>query len=593
MCTRFFHCSPPARRTHKAPGPKPRPQPELEPERDPGPLVADYVIVGVGSAGCVLANRLSAKHSVIGIEAGPDLTQTRPIVESAFAGIEFGLEENFLPVYLWQRTPTRNGALTPTADSIKIGCNLLRGPPGDEPVSAFETVGIYSTGRILGGGSSINGLQFVKGSPGLFSAWAEATGDPRWGPERAYHNYRQIENYLGLEANPRVHGHKGPVEIRQAPVHVTAVASKVVDAVVAAGFPRIPFDDYNNPATPIGPFGRWQLFEEHAPPFNRADAAVAFLPPEVRARKTLTLLLNSTVLRVVFDSSGGHKEPRAVGVEILQDGKQRFVAARKEVLLCASIFNAEILQRSGIGPAPLLRCLGVPVVCDNANVGQNFTNHLLLTATFSINPSDAGLPPPDPQALYTGGVFLPPLLREDDPKLRGYQFIGGWPSPGVFFFFIIYLQPHSKGQVQIQNSDPLNPALVDNNYLADPLDRQAFVLAVRRYLVPIADQLHKIDPTYNLVEPSPDVIASDDLLLAYILEHTDHTHHWTRSVAMARSPATGVVDSTGRVFGVRGLRAVDVSIAPVQPDGNTCAPAYLIGWTIAKAILATRRKHEQ
>lgn len=242
-----------------------------------------------------------------------------------------------------------------------------------------------------------------------------------------------------------------------------------------------------------------------------------------------------------------------------------------------------------MGDARLIRCLGVPLVYDQPHVGQNLHNHTLVFATLSANPKDVAVPEQDKAALYTGGAFLPALLPEDNKQRRGYQIIGTSPKPGVLMLIVIYLQPHSVGRVQIQSRDPLRFSLADNNYFGDPLDVQAFMAAIRTYVVQIGRQLHAIDSAYALLDPDQATIDSDDALKQWIYANFDHTHHWCGSCRMATSAKDGVVDSQGRVFGVERLRVADVSTAPVVPDGNTCAPAYVVAETVARAVLRAAR----
>ena len=546
---------------------------------------ADFVIVGIGAAGSLMASELSNPkygYSVIGLEAGPNASKERAIRDSLFAGVEFGLEDNFDPVYLYQQTPTRNGALG-VSGGVKAQCNLI-GVPGITPDTGQpEKVGIYSTGRVLGGGSSINGEQYVRGTSGVYSLW-EQIGGEQWNPERVAYLYKHLEQYEGESADG-VHGEHGDLAIRQAPNVPTVMASKVTQAISEAlNLPQIPFDDYNNPSTPIGPFNKWELFQ--FPSGARASGDAAFLSSKVmnedgegRGNRKLKVFCKATVLKIIWDRA------KAIGVTALIDNEFVQVCARKKVILCAGIYSAQILQRSGVGPEPLLKCLGIPVIYDSPNVGRNLTNHLILPIIFSANPADPGLPENDPRALYTGGAFLPPLLPEDDMGRRGYQIIGASTAPGMYMMIIIYLQPHSRGQIRIKNTDALDISLVDDNYFGNPLDIQAFMRAVREYIVPISQKLAQIDPSYQLQSPTLDQINDDAKLKDYIDRNFDHTHHWMSSNRMAQSPEEGVVDGCGHVFGVKGLVVADDSIAPVINDGNTNGPAYVIAKTISRILL--------
>jgi choline dehydrogenase len=558
-------------------------------------LTSDYVVVGVGLAGSVMVGKLSGdlETSVIGIEAGNNNIYDEPIKNSVFAGVEYGLPNNYFPEYFYQQRPVPNGSLsgpqpeypknTPTATAIN--CSLI---PINQTV---DTVGDYTTGRILGGGSSINGEQYVRGTSSLYQEWA-AIGGPQWSPQNATNGFVALENYHGLTSDREVHGYDGPVSIRQAPVEATDMSKKFVQAVTqATGLPQIPDDDYNNPATPLGPFNRWELFQK--PSGERESAATAFLGPKVinskgrgiKGRRIL-LLLKTLSNKLIWDSKTS--PPTAKGIRVISNGRSIDVYARKRVILCQGIHSAELLQRSGVGPKDLLTCLGIPVIYDNPNVGRNFTNQILVPVVFNANPNDIGLPPNDLAALYTGGAFLPPLLPDDNPNLRGYQLIGAWipassANPNQFSILLSYLQPKSRGVLRIQSTDPTAVSLVDNNYLGDPRDMEAFVAAFQVYVKNIAIALASIDPTYVLVAPTMDQINDTTQLQQYIIANFNHTHHWMMSNRMGQTHS--VVDGFGNVLGVNNLTIVDNSSSPHISDGNTAAPVFLMAYTIANHLL--------
>lgn len=548
---------------------------------------ADYVIIGGGTAANVIAKLLTddRKTSVIVLEAGNNDSQNEVIRNSIYAGIEFGLEENFNPAFLWQQAAIRNGSLVDATseNSVEVHCNLVVNPLTEEGGGVEVDPGIYTTGRLLGGGSSINGQQWVRGSSGYWKRIQELLGDD-WSLHKIVERYTDIEYYNGKTDCQRYRGYDGFVDVRQAPVNPTEVNKDFVEAIErATDIPEIL--DYNCPRTPIGPFTRWQLTQK--PDGSRESSDTAFLFPNtidengkgLNGRK-LIYLFNTTGLRVTFEDN------IATGVIALRGKPLEFinVTARREVIISAGVYSAEILQRSGVGPAPLLKCLGIPVIADNRQVGQNLRNHTIVPITFDIDPKLEGTPEDDPLALYTGGAFLPPLLKDDDPKRRGYQLIGGVPSPGKFLVLLISLQPHSSGEVKIQNSNPLTVSLVDNNYLGDERDVQQYIKAIRTYITDIVIKLRKINSSFVLTGPTTDVIANDAKLEAYIRGSVSHTHHWTGSNSMSKCPETGALDPTGHVYGTEKLIVADVSALPLQPDGNTQGPAYVVGWTIAELL---------
>lgn len=570
---------------------------------------ADYVVVGGGLAGCVTASKLSAdmSHSVICVEAGNNNIYDTPITDSVYAGIEYSLAESYFPEYFWPQKPLPNGALSgfcPECDPQTTNCinqSCISKTPSD------TTTGDYTTGKILGGGTSINGQQYVRGTNGLYDEW-EKIGGPQWSSASATKVFKKIEKYNGLTSNSAVHGYHGPLDVRQTPLVPTSMANKFVQAItVGTGFAQIPSDDYNNPATPYGPFGRWQLTQQ--PDTQRESSATAFLGPKVMTKcghgvngRRLKVLFNAYANNIIWEKKRTcccsrsrkctcGKSVTPVGVRIVQNGISKEIFAVKKVIICLGIHSSEFLQRSGIGPKKLLDGLNIKVVIDNPNVGRGYVNQLFSMASFTANPADLAVPLTDPASLYTGGGFLPPLLLTDNPNKRGYQIIGASPVSGTFMIMIIPLQSYSKGTVRIQNADPFATSLADNNYL-DPTttDIQSFIVAFQTYIKQIAIALANIDPLYQLVSPTMSVIDDPVQLEQYIMTNFNHTHHWMSSNRMSKTEADGVVNGWGEVFGVDNLVVVDNSIAPALSDGNTSAPIYFLANVISDHIIKKQNK---
>lgn len=520
---------------------------------------ADYVVVGMGAAGAGVAKILSDDKdiSVIGIEAGSDFDNAIPISDSTYAPV---LEEKYFPEFFYQL----NQVLQPNAGEAKFN---------------------YTTGRLLGGGSSINGEQFVRGSEKNYSQWEPLVGG-KWSTDSIFSVFKDLENYDGnFPAELARRGRSGLVHIRQAPKDPTAMATKFVVAVEeATGYPEI--FDYNDPQTPLGPFSRWQLFQKSDG--RRESSSTAYLKPFVNAKlkgkykRRLKILDNTTVLKVLFDGN------KAIGVRVLKNGASANVYARKKVILCAGIYSNCLLQLSGIGSKDVLKPLGIDVIFNNPSVGQNLVNQFITTAAFTANPSDLGVPENDPSCLYTGGAFLPDPTPPVNPLLRGVQLIGINPEPGSFVIAIITIQPKSRGVVAIQSKDPLKIPLVDDGAFSDSSDLETFINIYKFYIKEIAAKLNAIDNQYVLIDPTLDIINDDTLLKEYILKNIDHTHHWTGTCRMAPLDQGGVVDANGNVYGVKNLVIADDSIAPFIPDGNTAACAFMIGRKIALNI----QKHD-
>jgi choline dehydrogenase len=517
--------------------------------------IFDYIVVGTGPAGAVIAKTLSddKKMSVLVLEAGDNNDNDVPIKDSRYAQ---ELEEKFFPQYFWQ------GEGVP-----QEGVNER----------SFE----WTTGRLSGGGSSINGEQYVRPTPAVLREWERLLGS-MWSPGQATENFKMLEDFHGETNDPEFHGYNGRLNIRQTPDHPPRVTEKFVEALEqATGFNRIL--DYNDPRTPLGPFTRWQLFQK----MNglRESSSTAFLSSDIMTSdgfgvngRKLRVLYESTVLRILF------KDNTAIGIEFLMEGKKVQAFARKKVIISAGINSTHLLLLSGIGPANDLSQVGIPVIFDNPNVGQSLTNHTLNTAVFTMNPRDTSELRNDPFALYTGGAFLPDPLEGNRSQRRGVQLIG-IVSEGKFSIAILYLRPKSRGSIQIQNKDPLKIVLADEGFLENSDDLEAIKEIYRTYIKETAKRLAKIDRNYRLIEPSLETINDDEKLEDFIKENFGHNHHQQSALRMAPLNQGGVVDRFGRVYGVNQLLVADASIIPFTVDGNTSAAAYLIGYTIARQLL--------
>lgn len=517
--------------------------------------IFDYIVVGTGPAGAVIAKTLTddKKTSVLVLEAGENDDRDKPIRDSRFAPV---LEEQFFAEYFWQG----EGVPQPEVDD-----------------RTFE----WTTGRLSGGGSSINGEQYVRPTPAVLKEWERLLGN-LWSPERANRSFKQLENFHGETSNPEFHGFNGRIDIRQAPKNLPMITKKLVSAIEqATGYKQIL--DYNNPKTPIGPFTQWQLFQKING--ERESSSTAFLSSDIMTPGGYGV--NGRKLRVVYKSTGLRilfKEKTAIGIEYLQEGKKVQAFARKKVIISAGINSAQLLMLSGIGPSNDLHQAGIPVIFNNPNVGKHLTNHTLNTATFSVNPKDIPQLQNDPFALYTGGAFLPNPLNSSINHRRGVQLIGIVAEESLNIA-ILFLQPKSRGTIKIQNNDPLKIVLADEGFLENEYDLEAIKAIYRVYIKGIAEKLSKIDPNYQLVNPTLKTIENDDELESFIKENFDHNHHQQSSLRMAPINKGGVVDRYGNVHGVNNLMVADAQIIPFTVDGNTSASAYLIGYTIAKRLM--------
>ncbi|MBW8348950.1 GMC family oxidoreductase [Bacillus sp. IITD106] len=516
--------------------------------------VFDFIVVGTGPAGAVISKILTddKKTSVLLLEAGDNNDRDRPISDSRFA---LQLEEQFFPEYFWQ------------GEGV---------PQTGVDDRSFE----WTTGRLSGGGSSINGEQYVRPTPAVLNEWKRLLGR-MWSPGQAIRSFKQLENFHGETNSPEFHGFNGRLNIRQTPANPPRMTKKLVLAMEqATGFNQIL--DYNDPKTPIGPFTRWQLFQRNNG--RRESSSTAFLSSDVmnpngfgvNGRK-LRVLYKSTVLRILFNGK------TAIGIEFLKEGKKAQVFARKKVIISAGINSAQLLMLSGIGPSNELLQAGIPVIFNNPNVGKFLTNHTLNTASFTTNPKDVPELQNDPFALYVGGAFLPNPINSTNDRRRGVQLVGIF-SEGTLNIAILFLQPLSRGSITIQNNDPLKIVLADEGFLENNYDLEVVKSIYKTYIKDIAKKLSNIDNNYQLITPTFETIDNDERLEDFIKENFDHNHHQQSSLRMAPFTRGGVVDSFGNVHGVNNLIVADASIIPFTVDGNTSASAYLIGYTIAKHL---------
>ncbi len=512
-------------------------------------LEYDYIIVGTGPAGAVMAKTLSdnLENSVLVLEAGDNNTNEIPIKDSSAETWMYS------PQYFWQ------GRTVPQ-------------------VYAYDKTFSWTTGRTLGGGSSVNGEQYARPTMNVLSQWENLLG-PMWSPFQAIHYFTQLENYNGLTDNPEFRGYDGPIDIRQAPEKVPMLTRKFITALEqATGFPIIL--DYNDPNTPLGPFFRWQLYQQ--PDGQRESAATAFLSPDIMTPdgfgvngRRLRVLLKSTALRIIFNNN------EAIGVEYLREGNCENAYARKKVIICAGINSSQLLMLSGIGPVDMLKAAGIPIIFNNPNVGNNLLNQVLNTATFTVNSDDLPELSSDPNSLYYGGAFLPYPNNSD---YRGVQIIG-MVSNGQLSVLIISLLPESRGSITIQNDDPLKIVLANYNYFENPYDIEVIKSIFKTYIIQLADHLHSIDPAYQLISPSIEIINDDIRLEDFIRRNVGFNYHEQSFNRMAPLQQGGVVDEYGNVYGVNNLIVADTSIIPFTIDSNNSATSYLIGYTIANYLL--------
>lgn len=526
----------------------------------------DYIIVGAGSAGCVLADRLSAsgRHSVLLIEAGPD--DRNPLV----------------------RMPRGFGKLLSDPN------HAWHLPVTVDPASGRREE-TWARGKMLGGSSAINGMVYMRGHPADYDEWA-ANGASGWGWETMAKAFRSIENHaLGASA---LRGDEGPLKVAPYPRR-THVSDAVIQACETLGLKRK--EDINELDHEGVAYLTYTLSRG-----VRQSAAQAFLKPACK-RHNLTVMTDTQVQKVLFDGR------RAIGVST-RKGKTEpgIYRARREVILSAGALESpRLLQLSGIGNRALLEPLGIAVVAHSPNVGQNMREHLLCYLQLRLHDwresqnrefSGARLLKNAVQYALTrsgvmalgpfpvGGFFKthPGLERPDAQLMMApYSMDFGAPTyrcepdPGMQLFSYP-LRPRSQGSVTIESADPARPARIVTNYLADEYDRQVSIGAFR-----FMRRIVQSEPLRKLVKsesyPGPKV-QSDEQILEEFRQRGQSGYHACGTCAMGSSDDS-VLDARLRVRGVEGLRVMDLSIIPTMVSGNTNGPMMAMAWRAAELIL--------
>ena len=530
----------------------------------------DYVIAGGGTAGCVLANRLSAdpEVTVLLLEAG-------------------GKDD-----WIWIHIPI--GYLKCINNPRTDWCYKTEAEPGLNGRSI-----IYARGKVLGGCSSINGMLYLRGQVRDYEEWARITGDARWNWESVLPVFKRSEDYWG--GADAMHGDQGEWRVEKQRLHWD-ILDRYTKAAQEAG---IPFKaDYNRGDN----FGIGH-FEVNQKKGVRWNASKAMLRP-VLNRPNLKVVTGALIDKLVM----GGKEAR--GVEFSLDGATHRVTARIETLLTAgAIGSPGILQRSGIGPANLLQNRGVPLLHDLPGVGGNLQDHLQLRMIFKVH----GITTLNQRANSLWGKAMMGLeyaLFRSGPLSMAPSQLGGFfhSSPEVatpdlefhvqplslekfgdplhsfpaFTASVCNLRPSSRGVVHIRDRNPATAPVIAPNYLSTENDRQVAARALRLTRSIVAQPAMA---PYRPEEHQPGAQKQTDEELARAAGDIGTTiFHPTCTCAMGRADdPNAVVDSELRVRGLGRLRVVDASIMPTITSGNTNAPTVMIAERGAELIRAARK----
>jgi choline dehydrogenase len=517
-------------------------------------LHADYVIVGAGSAGCVLADRLSQDGAqVVLLEAGP--SDWHPMIHVPAGALH--LRAN--PLVNWNYyTEKEHGT-------------------GDRSLH-------WPRGRVLGGTSSINGMLYVRGNPADYDGWAQM-GCRGWSYVDVLPYFKKSEHYVS--GNSEYRGKGGPLLVEDYRT-VLPLTHRFVEAAQQAGFAFTP--DYNG-AVQEG-VGYSQMTRRGR---FRGSTARTFLA-EARRRQNLRVETKAVATRLLFDGS------RCTGVAFRQNGRDLRVQAAREVIVSGGTVNSpHLLQISGIGPGGHLQSIGVAVVHELPGVGANLSDHFAVRVThrakdeISVNQlargarlareigryaatgrgaltfgvttamvfcrSREGLASPDLQLLFTPGSYDPDGIGRLERE------------PGMTIV-VCAVRPDSRGTIMARSVDPLQPPAIRPSYLSAASDEQVLLSGTRH-----ARRIFEAPPLarHSAAETMPGSTASsDDAIIDFMHRAGMNLHHPVGTCRMGEDPMA-VVDSRLRVRGIAGLRVVDASVMPTVTTGNTNAPSIMIG----------------
>ena len=531
----------------------------------------DYVIVGAGAAGCVLANRLTSdgRLRVLLLEAGG-------ADRSPWLRVPIGYARTFNdPRYNWMYE----------AD----------GDSGLDNRRSF-----WPRGKVLGGSTSINAMVFVRGQPADFDDW-HAAGNPGWSYREVLPYFRRLEDHV-LGAS-EYHGAGGPVHVSDPSASVHPLCNTFIAACGTLGI--APNRDFNG-AQADGA-GVWQVTIRDG---VRVSSASAYLRPAMR-RPNLEVRLHAQAARVLFDGT------RASGVEYLQGGARQAVQARREVLLAAGAINSpQLLELSGIGDGALLRRFDIPVLVDNPAVGRGLQDHLAVSYFYrsrvpTLNDElapwygklKAGLRyaftrgGPLAMSVNQAGAFVRSRAELAHPNLHIYfnpasystttngprrRLMSPDPYPGFLMSFNT-CRPTSRGSIHIRSRDPLTAPAITPNSLSTDADVQDVFDGAR-----VLRRIAAAAPLAAVIESERQpgaAVASDQAVLADFRARAGPVFHASGTCAMGTDEHSAVLDANLRVRGVRGLRVADASAFPNVTSGNTNAATLMLGEKAADLIL--------
>ncbi|MBX2883142.1 MAG: GMC family oxidoreductase N-terminal domain-containing protein [Granulosicoccus sp.] len=529
----------------------------------------DYIVVGAGSAGCVLANRLSesGRFTVLVLEAGA--SDFRPMLQ-----VPIGYGKSFYdPSVNWKYE--------------------------SEPESGLAGRKSYwPRGKVLGGSSSINAMVYVRGHPNDFDTWAQTSPGWEWQAVEPY--FKKMENWQGKPSDLR--GHDGPLWVSDISSQAHPLTAVFLQAAGQLDFPTV--EDYNGPS--MEGVSLYQITTHRG---LRASTARSYLRPAMR-RRCLTVLTKAHAHRLKIN------QQRVEGVEYRHRGKLCFAKARLEVVLCAGAVNTpQLLQLSGIGARAVLESAGVEQVHALASVGENLSDHLGadITCESSVPTMNQMLRPligklkvsiqwlatrkgPLSLSLNQAGGFVSSHKQLKVPDLQLYFSPVSYTrapegtrplvSPDLFPGFLIGYnpcRPTSVGSIHIRSNDPYEPPTIRPNYLTTDHDKQLMLYGMK-----LMRKILKTPAFKSIVvnELKPGIACeSDQEIMDYIQQTAWTVFHPCCTCRMGTDWRDSVVDPSLRVHGLQGLRIADASVFASIPSGNTNAPSIMVGERASDLIL--------
>ncbi len=516
----------------------------------------DYLIVGAGSAGSVLADRLSADGAhVLVLEAGGEDDDFMVKVPALFAGMFQGAND-------WNYN--------------------------SEPEPGLHGRRLYlPRGKMLGGCSSMNALIYMRGNRADYDAWARDLNAPGWSYDEVLPYFKRSEN--NADIHDEFHGQDGGLQVTR-DRWLSPHAQSFIEAAVGAGIERN--DDFNG-AQQDGA----GLFQVTAKDGHRCSAADAFLRPAME-RDNVEVLTGALVSRVVIDNGA------ATGVEYIHDGQLHTAVADREVILSAGAYNSpKLLMLSGIGPAAELREHGIETIVDSPHVGKHLQDHPLTLLHWATDSTDTIGDLADPAHLdqwtadgtgkLSSNAAESAVLWRSDPSLAAPDFqmvfVPGFfwdhgfrrPSVGGLTIGLSFNGPTSTGSVTLRSADPSTAPRIKGNLLSQQTEVDAVLRAID-----LADEIAarpELSSSFGeRVNPGRGIGKAE--LAAWVRADTQHMYHPTSTCRIGNA-GEGVVDSELRVHGIERLRVIDASIMPKIVSGNTNAPAIMIGEKGADLVL--------